>query len=61
MPEWENVVQGMIDRFGNDARTVGVLLGFLKCLVEEYGNPRVAISVRPLVCFWGSGIGWADV
>jgi hypothetical protein len=46
MPEWENVVQGMIDQFGSDARTVGVLLGFLKCLVEESGNPRIAISVR---------------
>jgi hypothetical protein len=45
MPEWENVVQGMIDRFGSDAQTVGVLLGFLKCLVEESGNPRIAISV----------------
>ena len=45
MPEWENVVQGMIDRFGSDARTVGVLLGFLKCLGEESGNPRIAISV----------------
>jgi len=49
MPEWENVVQGMIDQFGSDARTVGVLLGFLKCLVEESGNPRIAISVRALV------------
>jgi hypothetical protein len=48
MPEWENVVQGMIDQFGSDARTVGVLLGFLKCLVEESGNPRIAISVRTL-------------
>jgi len=48
MPEWENVVQGMIDQFGSDARTVGVLLGFLKCLVEESGNPRIAISVRAL-------------
>jgi transportin-3 len=47
MPEWENVVQGMIDRFGSDAQTVGVLLAFLKCLVEESGNPRIAISVRP--------------
>lgn len=49
MPEWENVVQGMIDRFGSDAQTVGVLLAFLKCLVEESGNPRIAISVR-LIC-----------
>jgi len=49
MPEWENVVQGMIDQFGSDARTVGVLLGFLKCLVEESGNPRIAISVRALL------------
>jgi hypothetical protein len=46
MPEWENVVQGMIDQFGSDARTVGVLLGFLK--VEESGNPRIAISVCPI-------------
>lgn len=49
MPEWENVVQGMIDQFGSDARTVGVLLGFLKCLVEESGNPRIAISVCSLL------------
>lgn len=48
MPEWENVVQGMIDQFGSDAQTVGVLLGFLKCLVEESGNPRIAISVSLL-------------
>lgn len=57
MPEWENVVQGMIDRFGSDAQTVGVLLAFLKCLVEESGNPRIALSVgssltKQEFCVW---------
>lgn len=42
----------MIDRFGSDAQTVGVLLAFLKCLVEESSNPRIAISVGP--CLSGS-------
>jgi hypothetical protein len=58
MPEWEDVVQGMIDQFGSDARTVGVLLGFLKCLVEESGNPRIAISVCTLFLSSCSSSSW---
>lgn len=46
MPEWENVVGGMMDEYGKDPATVPVLLGFLKCLVEEAGNPRIPLSVR---------------
>jgi len=45
MPEWANVVGGMVDRYGKDPGTVPVLLGFLKCLVEEAGNPRIPLSV----------------
>ncbi|WVW85137.1 hypothetical protein I302_107174 [Kwoniella bestiolae CBS 10118] len=44
MPEWENVVGGMIDQFGKDPTTVIVLLGFLKSLPEEAGNPRIPLS-----------------
>ncbi|KAK4688053.1 transportin-3, partial [Tremellales sp. Uapishka_1] len=44
MPEWTNVVGGMIDQFGKDPSTVTVLLGFLRCLVEEFGNPRIPLS-----------------
>lgn len=49
MPEWENVVGGMIDQFGKDPSTVIVLLGFLKALPEEAGNPRIPLSVS-LIC-----------
>ncbi|WWD05130.1 hypothetical protein V865_003202 [Kwoniella europaea PYCC6329] len=44
MPEWENVVGGMIDQFGKDPSTVIVLLGFLKSLPEEAGNSRIPLS-----------------
>ncbi|OCF35078.1 transportin-3 [Kwoniella heveanensis BCC8398] len=44
MPEWENVIGGMIDRFGKDPGTVVVLLGFLKALPEEAGNPKIPLS-----------------
>lgn len=45
MPEWGNVVGSMIEQFGKDPATVNILLGFLKALVEEVGNPRLTISV----------------
>jgi transportin-3 len=45
MPEWSDVVPGMIERFGKDPATVAVLLGFLKGLVEESGNPRIPLHV----------------
>jgi transportin-3 len=48
MPEWQNVVGGMIERFGKDPGTVGILLGFLKALVEEAGNSRIPLSVSYL-------------
>ncbi|WVQ84216.1 hypothetical protein IAT38_006367 [Cryptococcus sp. DSM 104549] len=44
MPEWEDVVGSMIERFGNDPETVTVLLGFLKTLPEEAGNSRIPLS-----------------
>ncbi|WWC88244.1 uncharacterized protein L201_003150 [Kwoniella dendrophila CBS 6074] len=44
MPEWDNVVGGMVDQFGKDPSTVIVLLGFLKALPEEAGNPRIPLS-----------------
>lgn len=47
MPEWADVVGSMIERFGKDPATVNVLLGFLKALVEEIGNPRLTITVNP--------------
>lgn len=46
MHEWTDVVGGMVDKYGQDPGTVLLLLGFLKCLVEESGNPRLPISVR---------------
>lgn len=45
MPEWNNVVGGMIDQFGKDPSTVTILLGFLKALPEEAGNPRIPLTV----------------
>lgn len=45
MPEWSDIVGGMIERFGKDPATVNILLGFLKALVEEVGNPRLVVSV----------------
>ncbi|WVQ73550.1 hypothetical protein IAR50_003128 [Cryptococcus sp. DSM 104548] len=44
MPEWDNVVGSMIDRFGSDPATVTVLLMFLKTLPEETTNPRIPLS-----------------
>ncbi|TYJ52165.1 hypothetical protein B9479_007237 [Cryptococcus floricola] len=44
MPEWDNVVGSMIDRFGGDAATVTVLLMFLKTLPEETTNPRIPLG-----------------
>ncbi|WWC63014.1 uncharacterized protein I303_105612 [Kwoniella dejecticola CBS 10117] len=44
MPDWVEVVRGMIDRFGQDPSTVIILLGFLKALPEEAGNPRIPLS-----------------
>lgn len=44
MPEWADVVQGMIERFGKDPSTVTVLLRFLKALVEEVGNSRLTVA-----------------
>jgi hypothetical protein len=48
MPEWQDVVGGMMKRFGKDPGTVGILLGFLKALVEEAGNSRIPLSVSVL-------------
>ncbi|WVR06683.1 hypothetical protein IAU60_003715 [Kwoniella sp. DSM 27419] len=44
MPEWEGAVSSMIERFGKDPGTVVILLGFLKALPEEAGNPRIPLS-----------------
>lgn len=44
MPEWENVVPTMIERFGTDPGTVTVLLMFLKTLPEEATNPRIPLA-----------------
>lgn len=44
MPEWENVVPNMIERFGTDPGTVTVLLLFLKTLPEEATNPRIPLA-----------------
>jgi transportin-3 len=41
MPEWTDVVQGMITQYGNDPNTVTVLLRFLSSLAEESLNPRL--------------------
>jgi transportin-3 len=45
MPEWTNVVQGMIEQFGKNPVTVPVLLRFLGALAEESLNPRLPASV----------------
>lgn len=49
MPEWANVVSGMIEQYGKDPATVNVLLGFLKALVEELGNPRLIVGVSAVL------------
>ncbi|BEJ17243.1 hypothetical protein CspHIS471_0606440 [Cutaneotrichosporon sp. HIS471] len=41
MPEWTDVVQDMINLYGNDPNTVMVLLRFLSSLAEESLNPRL--------------------
>lgn len=41
MPEWTNVVQSWIDRYGQDPATVVLLLRFLSALAEESLNPRL--------------------
>jgi len=45
MPEWKDVVPGMIESFGTRVECVEMLLEFLKCLVEEAGNGKIPISV----------------
>jgi len=45
MPEWKDVVPGMIENFGTRVECVEMLLEFLKCLVEEAGNGKIPISV----------------
>lgn len=47
MPEWTDVVQGMIKQYGNDPTTVMILLRFLSSLAEESLNPRLPPSVSP--------------
>lgn len=44
MPEWADVVRGMIDRFGQDPGTITILLRFLKALVEEVQNSRLTVA-----------------
>lgn len=46
MPEWSNVVEGMIANFGERVECVEMLLEFLKSLVEEAGNGRLPLNVR---------------
>jgi transportin-3 len=58
MPEWDNVVGSMIDRFGKEESTVNVMLQFLKCLVEEAANPRVPMAVSGLLQARGK---WANL
>jgi hypothetical protein len=54
MPEWADVVQGMIERFGQDPSTVTILLRFLKALVEEVQNARLTVvEVSTLLCCGG--------
>lgn len=47
MPEWTDVVQGMITQYGNDPHTVMILLRFLSSLAEESLNPRLPAPVSP--------------
>lgn len=47
LPQWGNVVQGMIERFGQNPATVPVLLQFLTVLPEELNtNTRIPVTVR---------------
>lgn len=45
LPEWKDVIAGMVDSFGNRVESVEMLLEFLKVLVEEAGNSRIPLSV----------------
>lgn len=45
LPEWKDVIAGMVDTFGQRVESVEMLLEFLKVLVEEAGNPRIPLSV----------------
>jgi hypothetical protein len=49
MPEWKDLVPGMIENFGTRVECVEMLLEFLKCLVEEAGNGKIPISVSSLI------------
>lgn len=54
MPEWQNVIPGLIESFGQDPSKVPALLEFLTVLPEEVnGNTRIPMSVssitQPLV------------
>ncbi|EIW67770.1 hypothetical protein TREMEDRAFT_74507 [Tremella mesenterica DSM 1558] len=44
MPEWQDPARQMIENYGKDPGTVGVLLGFLKSLVEEAGNGKIPLN-----------------
>ena len=45
LPEWKDVIAGMVDSFGSRVESVEMLLEFLKVLVEEAGNSRIPLSV----------------
>lgn len=45
LPEWKDVIAGMVDTFGQRVESVEMLLEFLKVLVEEAGNPRIPLNV----------------
>ncbi|KAI5452636.1 Nuclear import receptor [Naganishia albida] len=44
LPEWKDVIAGMVDTFGQRVESVEMLLEFLKVLVEEAGNPRIPLN-----------------
>jgi transportin-3 len=55
MPEWKNVVPGLIESFGQDPSTVPALLQFLTVLPEEVnGNTRIPMSVSPISQPWSN-------
>jgi hypothetical protein len=52
LPEWKDVIAGMVDTFGQRVESVEMLLEFLKVLVEEAGNPRIPLNVSILkLCY----------